>query len=81
MNFAPPAMAMAKAGIGALASTLMPSGTPTAREIRSVTTDMKAEVSGPMSSGLEKGTSPWFSTISPWMPPAISASASRMQAS
>ena len=46
----------------------MPTGTPVARRTRSVTTDRKAGVSGPISSGFEKGMSPWFSTISPCMP-------------
>ncbi|OWK22779.1 hypothetical protein AJ87_45460 [Rhizobium yanglingense] len=52
------AMAMANDGIGAFARTLIPRGTSTARAMRSVTTDMKAAVSGPISSGFEKGMSP-----------------------
>ena len=40
--------------MGALASTLMPSGTPVARAMRSVTTARQAAVSGPMSSGLRE---------------------------
>lgn len=40
--------------------------TSVARMTRSATTDMKAVVSGPISSGFEKGTSPWFSPVKPF---------------
>ena len=56
---------------GALASTLTPTGTPVARRTRSVTTAMAGRRLGADVLGLEKGMSPWFSTISPCIPPAI----------
>ncbi len=65
----PAALAMASAGMAALASTLMPIGRPKLaadavgdhRHVRAV--------SGPIASGLEKGTSPWFSMMTPSQPP------------
>jgi ribokinase len=72
---------MAKAGIGALASTLMPTGPSNRYRIRSVTTVMKAAVSQAIWPGFRKGMSPWFPTISPCRPFPTSAPAFRSQAS
>lgn len=51
--------------VAALARTLMPSGTAKRSRTFSVMTAISAEVSWPISSGLEKGISPWFSIIRP----------------